>query len=108
MNDDKVICRTPTVGKEPTRIDGWKFDTVRRGILAALPEAGDGLAFKELSARVRAHLDPGTLARLGSVSWYTTTVKLELEVRGEVVRTDVRGPQRLRRTVGLEDSGAGG
>ena len=38
MLDDKVICYTPTQGKQPTRIDGWKYECVRDAILLALPE----------------------------------------------------------------------
>ncbi len=100
MNDDRIICRTPTPDRQPTRIESWKFDAVRQAILAALPSEGDGLPFKELPARVAAHLDAGSRSRLGSVSWYTTTVKLEMEVRGEVVRVLGRGAQRLIRTTG--------
>ncbi len=95
MNDDRIICRTPNPDKQPTRIEAWKFDVVRRAILVSLPHDGDGLPFKELPARVAAHLDAGSRARLGSVGWYTTTVKLELEMRGEVVRVPGRGAQRL-------------
>lgn len=104
MNDDRIICRTPTPDRQPTRIESWKFTTVRRAILAALPAEGDGLPFKELPARVAAHLDAGSRARLGSVGWYTTTVKLELEVRGEVARVPGRGAQRLIRTAGAARS----
>jgi hypothetical protein len=100
MTEDRVICRTPTPDRQPTRVETWKFDTVRRAILASLPRDGEGLPFKELPARVAAHLDAGSRARLGSVGWYTTTVKLELEVRGEVVRVPGRGAQRLVRTAG--------
>ena len=30
---DKVICRTPTPNKKPTRIDKWKFDLIHNAIL---------------------------------------------------------------------------
>jgi len=32
-----VICETPTAGKTAKRIDRWKYDTVRKAILASLP-----------------------------------------------------------------------
>lgn len=107
MTDDRIICRTPTPDRQPTRIEAWKFDTVRRAILAALPREGDGLAFKELPARVAAHLDTGARSRLGSVGWYTTTVKLELEVRGEIMRVPGRGAQRLVRTTDATETAEG-
>jgi hypothetical protein len=34
---------------------------------------------------------------LGSISWYTSTVKLELEVRGKIERVPASKPQRLKR-----------
>ena len=107
MKDDRIICRTPTPDRQPTRIEVWKFDTVRQAILAALPAGGEGLPFKELPQRVAANLDAGTRSRLGSVGWYTTTVKLELEVRGEVARVPGRGAQRLVRTADGERSAEG-
>ena len=97
MAEDKVACRTPAEGRSGvTNIPRWKFDAVRAAILEALQRAGpDGLAFSELSGAVGQQLDPAVLARLGSVGWHSTTVKLELEVRGEIVRLPGKGPQRL-------------
>jgi len=40
---------------------------------------------------------PGALARLGSVGWHTTTVKLNMEVKGELQRLSGVNPQRLIR-----------
>jgi len=106
MPRDRIVCRTPTPDRQPTAIERWKFEAVRAAIRAALPDRGEGLPFKELPARVDAHLDTGTRLRLGSIAWYTTTVKLELEVRGEIVRVPGRGPQRLRLAWGDEAWGA--
>ncbi|MEJ2157952.1 MAG: hypothetical protein P8X96_21695 [Desulfobacteraceae bacterium] len=95
--EEKVLCRTPTPGKKPVRIDLWKFDTVRRAILQAVPIEGEGLLFKELARHVESRLSAEDLAKLGSIGWYTTTVKLELEMRGEIKRIDGAVPQRLLR-----------
>ena len=35
---------------------------------------------------------------LGSLTWYTVTVKLDIEVRGELARISSVTPQRIRRT----------
>lgn len=94
---DKVECRTPTPGKQPTRIHRWKFDAVRRAILAVLPRKGDGILFTDLTGLVKAELSPEHLAELGAPMWYVTTVKLELEVRGEIRRVKDATPQRLLR-----------
>lgn len=46
---------------------------------------------------IRELLPSDALENLGSVSWYTTTVKLDLEARGELERVPGSRPQRLRR-----------
>lgn len=95
--DQKTACRTPAEGRDGiTQIPSWKFDAVRRAILGATKDAGpEGLAFKDLTEQVAHRLDPETKDRLGSLGWHTTTVKLELEVRGELIRLPGRGPQRM-------------
>jgi len=96
---DKVSCRTPTPGKQPTAIPAWKFERVREAILAVVPDEEPGLAFQELTQAVADQLSDEDRDGLGSVGWHTTTVKLELEVRGELRRLEGPGPQRLVRTV---------
>ncbi len=95
MPAPKVACRTPTPGKTGiTHISAWRFDCLRHAILAEL--ARGEVAFADLTRRVRMRLDDELLARLGSVGWNVTTVKLELEVRGEIERVPDARPQRLR------------
>ena len=92
MAEAKVECRTPNPGKPGvTNIPKWKFDLVRSAILAELKK-GD-VPFSELSGRVGARLTDEDKSRLGSLGWHVTTVKLELEVRGEIGRADDKGPQ---------------
>jgi hypothetical protein len=94
---DKVLCETPTPGKQGTRIDKWKYDAVRAAILESLPHNGEGLLFEQLPDQVNAHLSEDVREKLGSIPWYTTTVKLDLEVRGEIRRLPDVTPQRLVR-----------
>ena len=47
-DEKKVVCETPTPGKQPTRIDRWKYDLLRDAILDVLPEKGEGVPFQEL------------------------------------------------------------
>ena len=44
---------------------------------------------------VRDALDENSLKRLGSLGWHLTTVRLELEVRGEIARLPKVTPLRL-------------
>lgn len=95
--EEKTACRTPAAGRDGvTNIPTWKFDLLRRHILDIVGQAGDtGFAWKDLSEAVGGRLTGDELARLGNVGWHTVTVKLELEVRGELRRLDGAGPQLL-------------
>lgn len=96
-DSDKVVCATPTPGKQPTRIDRWKYDVVREQILAIVDERPEGVLFKQLPQLVQQRISPADRDKLGSLMWYVTTVKLDLEVRGEIERVAKSSPQLLRR-----------
>jgi hypothetical protein len=97
--EDKVLCETPTPGKQPTRIAKWKYELVRSAILAEVPDDDKGVEFNRLAELVERRIPAEELKRLGSVSWYTTTVKLDMEVNGEIERVVGVTPQRLRRII---------
>ena len=94
---ERVTCRTPAEGRGGvTNIPAWKFEAVRGAILDAVSQAGpEGQPFKGLSGEVKSRLPADTLAKLGSVGWHTTTVKLEMEVAGDIARLDGVSPQRI-------------
>lgn len=96
-SEPRTECRTPAVDKPgTTRIPTWKFDLLRGHILQLVGEAGDeGLPFKDLKGLVAERLGDDEKARLGSIGWHTTTVKLEMEVAGDISRLDGVSPQRL-------------
>ena len=94
-NSDKVVCKTPTPDKTSKSIDKWKYDVVRRAILNILKSQPEGVLFSDLPALVDQNLSEYEKQNLGSVNWYTTTVKLDLEVRGEIRRLEKVTPQRL-------------
>jgi hypothetical protein len=91
----KVVCLTPTKGKAAIRIDKWKYTLVSEALLALIPETGDGVLFSELSAKVAQRIGQENITKLGSCRWYTTTVKLDLEVKQRIVRVKGAKPQRL-------------
>lgn len=92
---EKVECLTPTPGKQPTKIEKIKYDAVSAAILAVLPNNGDGLLFKGLPDLVSDFLGREKMKEIGSSSWYTTTVKLDLEAKGLIYRVPKSSPQRL-------------
>ena len=96
-SQQKTLCRTPTPNKKPVRIDTWKFDLVRKKILKIVPKHGDGIRFMDLPELVGQLLSKEERETLGSVGWYTTAVKLEMEVAGELKRIARSSPQRLLR-----------
>ena len=94
---DRVACRTPAEGRDGTsNIPVWKYDAVSAAIRSVLADAGpEGMANKDLRDAVEVRMDAQTLAKLGKLGWHVVTVKLEMEVRGEVVRLPGKGPLRI-------------
>lgn len=92
----KVLCENPDPDKKPVRIARWKYDLVRQAILSVLHAAPEGVALGRLSGLVRAELMREEVKRLGSVSWYTVVVKLDLEAKGLVERVAGTRPQVIR------------
>lgn len=99
--EDRIACYTPTKGREgATRIPRWKYDCVRRAILDVLEESNEGqIVFQELAEHVQDQLTSNQLAKLGSLKWHVTTVKLNMEVDGELERVPRKSPQTLRKSV---------
>ena len=93
---EKVPCRTPNPDKAGvTNVPAWKFDACRAAILA---ELADGpVRASALAQAAGRRLSDDARRALGSLGWHMTTVRLELDVRGEVERL-AGSPVRLRRT----------
>ena len=98
--DDRVLCRNPDADKQGTRIPRWKYELVRDAIFHALDSRPEGFPFRDLPSFVGRMLTPDDVHRLGSVSWHTTVVKLELEAAGSITRVQHSRPQLLRRARG--------
>lgn len=88
--DDRIRTLHPA-GKQGVRIERAKYETVRETLLAALREHGE-LTFAALTEEATERL-AGRFE--GSVPWYVTTVKLDLEARGLVRRVPGASPQKL-------------
>jgi hypothetical protein len=81
-------------GKTGVNISRSKYDAVRQAIIESLNEHGE-LTFSQLGDDVQRRIEDDFE---GSVSWYYTTVKLDLEARGEIERVGSGSPQRIRLT----------
>lgn len=87
--NEQIQTLHPDPSKKGVHIDKEKYDLMRRSILEKLEQQGR-ITFTELSALVeddlRGRFD-------GSMMWYYTTVKLDLEARGELRRVPNSKPQ---------------
>ncbi len=84
-------------GKGGTRVSVEKYGIIRKAVLAAVPGTRTGIVFADLPDLVGKRLSKVQRSRFGSIGWYTTTVKLDLEARGLIERIEGSKPQRLRR-----------
>lgn len=92
----RVACRTPNPDRPGvTNVPAWKFEACRTALLAAL-EDGAMMRAPDLVRAAGARLTDAQRADLGSLGWHMTTVRLELEARGEIARLP-GGPVRLHR-----------
>ena len=77
MSEERVVCRTPSVGRVgTTRIPKWKFDAVREAVLQ-VPADGE-VPFSELTERTGGRLAEDDWARLGSIGWRLTTPDFDI------------------------------
>jgi len=94
--DEKLLTRHPDPAKHGVRISKVKYDVIRQTILEIL-RANSEPTFTELADAAKERLE-GEFD--GSISWYVTTVKLDLEARNEIQRVPKTKPQRLRVVTG--------
>ncbi len=80
-------------GKTGVNISKAKYDLICAAILAALDNQGE-IAFGDLPTAVQTHLSEPLE---GSINWYITTIKLDLEARSVIERIPQKTPQHLRR-----------
>ncbi|MCI0551839.1 MAG: hypothetical protein L0287_12865 [Anaerolineae bacterium] len=78
--------------KKGVNISKEKYEVIRKAIIATL-RTNKEMTFMALSRAVEKQLDNKFE---GSVMWYVTTVKLDLEARGEIKRVPNSRPQLVR------------
>ena len=84
MNKEKILTKHP-FGKTGRNIDVDKYEILKDAILSALRrnELTHTALFTLLNSRLTDKFD-------GNVSWYGETVKLDLEARGIIERTEAK------------------
>ena len=90
--ESRILTRHPEKGKRGVNISKAKYETVRAAIVKAL-RAKKEMTFADLDKAVGKALK-GKFE--GSISWYFTTVKLDLEARKVIERVPKSTPQKIR------------
>lgn len=90
-SDELFLTVQPEPAKQGVRIDKAKYKTIREAILHNL-ECYGSMTFTQLGALVEEELHD---AFAGSVLWYYTTVKQDMEARGEIRRVPDSRPQLI-------------
>ena len=90
--ETRILTKHPEKGKQGVNISRAKYDIVRAAIEGLLREQGE-MTFEALGHAVERKL-AGKFE--GSISWYYTTVKLDLEARRAIQRVPGSSPQRIR------------
>jgi hypothetical protein len=78
--------------KQGVKISREKYEKIRKAILCVL-ETKKEITFTNLARAVEKDVN-GNFE--GSVTWYVTTVKLDLEARGQIKRVHNSRPQLVR------------
>ena len=89
--EERVETLHPDPERKGTRISRALYDAVHEAILDVVPDGEPGFRFAGLSRAVEERIPKG-LFDDASVGWYTTTVKLDLEVRELIARVPAPGP----------------
>ena len=78
--------------KQGVNINKEKYELIRKAILSTLRTQKE-MTFMKLSRAVEKEMN-GNFE--GSVTWYVTTVKLDLEARGQIKRVPNSRPQLVK------------
>lgn len=91
MDEEKILTLHPDANKQGVNISRSKYEMIRQAIMDAIRSQGT-ITFQGLVSLV----DYNLRNRFeGSISWYVTTVKLDLEARGVIERVPGLREQKL-------------
>ena len=93
---ERIMTLHPA-GKQGVNIEKAKYDDMRRALLKVIPKRKAGVPFQDLGPLVQPLLDTAVFPTPTKVLWYVTTVKQDLEARGEIEQVPGARPQHLRK-----------
>ena len=91
MEENKILTQHPE-GKQGVNISRAKYEMIKKAILDAIHSQGI-VTYQGMVSLIEYQLRNRFE---GSISWYVTTVKLDMEARGEIERVPDSNPQQLR------------
>jgi hypothetical protein len=94
LQPEKITCHNPNTGRM-MQVDGSLYEPIARAIRNSL-KGGKELTYTELVDAVKGALSKSKTAFPGSVSWYTVTVKHDMQVKGAIEVWDKKG-RRMHR-----------
>ncbi len=94
MEEQKIQTLHPEPDKQGVNISRAKYEMMHQSILKAIRSQGT-ITYKALVSLVEYDLRHRFE---GSIPWYVTTVRLDMEARGEIERVEDRREQKLRLT----------
>lgn len=89
---ERILTLHPEPLKQGVNIELGKYNKIRKAILETVSEKQE-TRFMDLAGEVKKRIS-GNFK--GSLGWYVTTVKLDLEARKEIERVPDKKPQHLR------------
>ena len=90
--EKKILAQNPDPNKKRINISEDKYNPIRDAIIQALTTHPE-LTYQELLTEVESQL---TGKFDGSINWYTTNIKLDLEAKNVIERVPDTKPHRVR------------
>ena len=91
---EKVIQLKHPTGKKAVTMERKKYEAVRSPLLACLKTRGES-THKEIVQAITEYFRRNNTEFEGSIEWHTEWVKLDLEARNEIKRTNARSSVRF-------------
>jgi tRNA(adenine34) deaminase len=89
--EEKIQLYHPDPTKTMQKVDKQKYEIIKGAIMKELEK--EALTLKELRNKLKMNLNKSFD---GSIDWYCTSVKLDLEARNKIERADTNKPHRFR------------
>ena len=93
---ERVTVQNVNVPGYTSTVAADKYHAARQALLQALPAGPPGLTQAEMMAAVLPYLPPELFPGGAKAGWWTKTAQLDMEAKGELVRTQTK-PLRWHR-----------